>query len=147
MIELEGKPRLTQPEYQRTVKDLREWMSQGGGTVTGDGHANAHSKATGGAASVSSVETPKYVPYLMMCCLMSGISLALVIGVMVFVPMLIESKVAERNAALETRLAEKSASVQAGVLSARQDARIALDKIEQTQVQLGAKGLVFPSTH
>jgi hypothetical protein len=71
----------------------------------------------------------------------------LCLGFQLSIPSLIDAKVNERMSELKADLAEKSADTKASVLAARQDARIALDKVEQTQVQLGAKGLVSPSTH
>lgn len=50
---------------------------------------------------------------------------------------------AETRATVQEQVAESRAIAQA----AKEHARVALDKIEQTQVQLGAKGLVQPSTH
>lgn len=58
------------------------------------------------------------------------------IGALMMVPALIDSKVA-------AGVAKAEATAQA----AKEHARVALDKVEQTQVQLGAKGLVQPSTH
>lgn len=47
----------------------------------------------------------------------------------------------------DAKIDARHAEIAANANAARQDARIALDKVEQTQVQLGAKGIVFPSTH
>lgn len=67
---------------------------------------------------------------------MAGLALGISVTSFVIVPQMIDAKVA-------AGMAEAKATANA----AREHARIALDKVEQTQVQLGAKGLVQPSTH
>lgn len=48
---------------------------------------------------------------------------------------------------IDAKVAAGVAPAMATANTAREHARVALDKVEQTQVQLGAKGLVQPSTH
>lgn len=67
---------------------------------------------------------------------LSAVLAGIAIGILITVPSLIDSKVA-------AGVAKAEATAQA----AKEHARVALDKVEQTQVQLGAKGLVDPSTH
>lgn len=67
MIELESKPKMTAPQYERVTQDLREWMSQEG---TG---ANANSKATGGSSSVHYMDSSKHVNTIVICAVISTI--------------------------------------------------------------------------
>lgn len=78
----------------------------------------------------------KALPWVAISWFLSGGAVLGLVLMALMVPQLIDSRV---NAAI--------AEVNATANTARQDARIALDKVEQTQVQLGAKGIVFPSTH
>ena len=48
---------------------------------------------------------------------------------------------------MDAKVTAGAAKAEATAQTAKEHARVALDKIEQTQVQLGAKGLVQPSTH
>jgi hypothetical protein len=121
-----------------------------------ENNSGTSAKAAGG--SVHQTETPKYVPYLMLSCLLSGIAVALVIGLMVFVPMLIDARVEARMAELrqvttqqlmDTRLAiaQQVADAKATSAAGTQHARIALDKVELLQIQLGQKKFINTADH
>jgi hypothetical protein len=58
------------------------------------------------------------------------------IGVLILMPAYIDARV-------QAGVAKAEATAQ----TAKEHARVALDKVEQTQVQLGAKGVIQPSTH
>jgi len=60
---------------------------------------------------------------------------------------LIDAKIAKGNAEVTASLQQQIAHAQETAQAAKEHARVALDKVEQTQVQLGAKGLIQPSTH
>ena len=60
---------------------------------------------------------------------------------------LIDAKIAKGNAEVTASVQQQIAHAQETAQAAKEHARVALDKVEQTQVQLGAKGLVQPSTH
>ncbi len=48
---------------------------------------------------------------------------------------------------IDAKIAAGVAPAMATAQAAKEHARVALDKVEQTQVQLGAKGIIQPSTH
>lgn len=68
--------------------------------------------------------------------ILSSLSLGILLAVIPLGVMLMDAKVTAGTAKAE-----------ATAQTAKEHARVALDKVEQTQVQLGAKGLVQPSTH
>jgi hypothetical protein len=85
--------------------------------------------------------------FVMLACVIAALALGLVIANMVQQPQITDAKIDARMAELRAEMADRNAEAKAIATSGKQDARIALDKVEQTQVQLGAKGIVFPSTH
>lgn len=62
-------------------------------------------------------------------------------------PEVIDSKVAAGVSEAKSSMAQQAADAKATAQTAKEHARVALDKVEQTQVQLGANGLVQPSMH
>lgn len=104
--------------------EQKKWLGEG---------AN---NAEGGRPQIWQMESSRLVPWLMLACIMAGLAIGLTVA-----NMLMQSQITD--AKLDARMAKFDAAANA----AKQDARIALDKVEQTQVQLGAKGIVFPSTH
>lgn len=72
---------------------------------------------------------------------------ALALGMELTMSVVVDAKVKAGMAEVRGAVAQDVADAKASANTARQDARIALDKVEQTQTQLGAKGLVQPSTH
>lgn len=100
----------------------------------------------------------KALPWVAYSWLLSGFSIGLTVMILVLGPAYIDAKIAAGDARSdakisasesrsETRIAVASAKNESISNTAREHARVALDKVEQTQVQLGAKGLVQPSTH
>lgn len=68
-------------------------------------------------------------------------------GIAIMQPSITEAKIDAGKAELRAEFAQQIADVQALANTSNQHARVALDKVEQTQVQLGAKGFIVPSTH
>lgn len=89
----------------------------------------------------------KALPYVAWSWLLSGLAIGGVLLLAVLMPLLIDSKVAAGVAQAREGMAQQAADAKATAQTAKEHARVALDKVEQTQVQLGAKGLVQPSTH
>lgn len=89
----------------------------------------------------------KALPYVAFSWLLSGGALLGLILMALLIPQLIDSKVAAGVADAKTAMAQQAADAKATAQTAKEHARVALDKIEQTQVQLGANGLIKPSTH
>lgn len=107
----------------------------------------ANLKTDNQSASVFQVDLGKSVPWIAFSWFLSGGAIIGLILMALLMPQIIRSEVGKGVAEAKADMAQQIADVKASVNTARQDSRIALDKIEQTQVQLGAKGLVQPSTH
>lgn len=89
----------------------------------------------------------KALPYVAGSWLLSGLAIGGVLLLALLMPYLIDSKVAAGVADAKSAMAQQAADAKATAQTAKEHARVALDKVEQTQVQLGANGLVQPSTH
>lgn len=100
----------------------------------------------------------KALPWVAYSWLLSGFSIGLTVMILALGPAYIDAKISASDARSDAKVTISEARLDAKVSSgsaqnmavantAREHARIALDKVEQTQVQLGAKGLVVPSTH
>lgn len=60
---------------------------------------------------------------------------------------IVDAKIAAGNAKVSESVQQQIADAKAVAHAADTNSRVALDKVEQTQVQLGAAGLIKPSTH
>jgi len=108
------------------------------------------------------VEINKALPWVAFSWFLSGGAIIGLFLMALLMPKLIDAGVAKAvsearaNASIELndakaqfgiQLAQVKSDATAIANTGREHARIALDKVEQTQVQLGAKGLIKPETH
>lgn len=89
----------------------------------------------------------KALPWVAFSWFLSGGAIIGLFLLALLVPHIIQSMVQKGIAEFQASIAQQIADISATANTGRQDARIALDKVEQTQTQLGAKGLIQPSTH
>ena len=100
----------------------------------------------------------KALPWVAFSWLLSGGAIIGLILMSLMIPAYVDSKMAqavsESRATMAVQvadariaMAQQVADAKASANTAREHARIALDKVEQTQTQLGAKGLIKPETH
>lgn len=101
----------------------------------------------GSNAKVVHMESSKLVPWLMLSCIVSALALGLVIANMVFAPQIIDAKLDARMAQLRAETAQQTEQAKATALAGNQHARIALDKVELIQIQLGQNGLIKTESH
>lgn len=87
------------------------------------------------------------LPWVAISWLLSGIAIGGMLLMAITNPQMVDAKVAAGVAEAKEAMADKAAEAKAIAQAGKEHARVALDKVEQTQVQLGAKGLVQPSTH
>lgn len=133
------------PELQesKTIDD-RPSMLRRHGSPDSDSAQNAEH---GGANSRAEVHDHGSKTLATLAVVLGAAALGAILVFAILVPYLIGAMVREGNANVRASVQEQVAVAQATAQAAKEHARVALDKVEQTQVQLGAKGLVQPSTH
>lgn len=107
----------------------------------------AHEKANQHTEIDNSNRKNDALPWVAISWLLSGIAVGGMLINAITTPQMVDAKVSAGVAEAKSAMAQQAADAKATAQTAKEHARVALDKVEQTQVQLGANGLVQPSTH
>lgn len=87
------------------------------------------------------------LPWVALTLIFGVLSLGMIVTTLVAAPAYIDAKIKAGIAEAKAELAQPVADAKAAANTAREHARVALDKVEQTQTQLGARGLIKVDTH
>jgi hypothetical protein len=124
-------------------------------------HAHANSRDTrtdasqhvgqGGSGSRAEVHDYGSKTVALVATILASVALGAILIAVPLVLIVMDAKVqagsADVRASVQQQISAGAADSRAVAQAAKEHARVALDKVEQTQVQLGAKGLIQPSTH
>lgn len=107
----------------------------------------AHEKASQTTRVDIDQSTNKSLPWIAFSWFLSGGSVIGLVMMALLIPHVIDSRVAAGVAEAKESVAQQAADAQATANAGREHARIALDKVELMQVQLGQKGLIKTEAH